>query len=68
MKRNRPIHSKEDLDKDLKREVETCMNPWNGHCQNSDIAVYIYYNGRILPICSECWIEIAQKNIEWGYE
>lgn len=44
------------------------MNPWNGHSLNSDIAVYIYYKGRKLPICSECWIEIAQKNIEWRYE
>jgi hypothetical protein len=35
---------------------------------NSDIAVYIYYRGRKLPICRECWIEIAQKNIEWRYE
>lgn len=48
---------------------ESCANPWNGRCQNSDIAVYICYNGMILPICRECWKDIADSDLEWqGYD
>jgi len=44
---------------------EHCKNPWNGECKNADIEVYIYYKGRQIPICSHCWHEIADKDIEW---
>jgi len=42
-----------------------CMNPWKKDCRNTDIELSIYYNGELLPICSECWREICEKNIEW---
>lgn len=42
-----------------------CMNPWKPDCRRTDIKLSIYYEGRFLPICNECWREIAEKNIEW---
>ncbi|MEM3715684.1 MAG: hypothetical protein QW341_01000 [Candidatus Bathyarchaeia archaeon] len=42
-----------------------CMNPWKPNCGRTEIRLSIYYNGRILPICDECWKEISEKNIEW---
>jgi len=47
---------------------ERCMNPWNGRCSNTDIALYIMFKGRRLPICRKCWREISSKNIEWRYK
>jgi len=44
---------------------ETCKNPWNGKCTNSNIELYIYYKNKTLPICSRCWSQIADKDIEW---
>lgn len=45
---------------------EQCRNPWNGRCENTDIALYIFYEGRKLPICRLCWNEIAGRDLEWG--
>ena len=45
--------------------AESCKNPWNGKCDNSNIEVYIQYKDLILPICHHCWSEIAEKDIEW---
>lgn len=42
-----------------------CMNPWKPDCRRTDIKLSIYYEGRFLPICNECWKEIAERNIEW---
>jgi len=42
-----------------------CMNPWKPNCRRTDIKLSIYYEGRFLLICNECWKEIAEKNIEW---
>ncbi|RJS93406.1 hypothetical protein CW705_01645 [Candidatus Bathyarchaeota archaeon] len=47
---------------------ERCMNPWNGKCSNTDIALYIMFKGRRLPICRKCWREISSKDIEWRYK
>jgi len=47
---------------------ETCLNPWNGKCGNTDIALYIMYRGRRLPICRDCWEAISSKDIEWTYD
>ena len=48
----------------MRREV--CMNPWKRKkCGSTDIAVYILYKGRIIPICSKCWLEIAKSSREW---
>jgi len=43
-----------------------CMNPWNPECKNTDIEVSIYYDGRMVPICRQCWEEIANKDVEWS--
>lgn len=45
---------------------ERCHNPWNGRCENTDIALYIFYKERELPICRLCWNEIAERDLEWG--
>jgi hypothetical protein len=45
--------------------MESCKNPWNGTCKNRDIQVYIFYKGRQLPICRQCWDKIAEANAEW---
>ena len=46
---------------------ERCMNPWNGKCSSEDIALYIIFKGRRLPICRKCWMDISSKDIEWRY-
>ncbi len=42
-----------------------CKNPWNGECRNTDIELSIYYKGEFLPICHQCWKEIANKDLTW---
>lgn len=42
-----------------------CRNPWTGECRNTDIEVIIYYKKSFLPICRECWSEIAGKDFTW---
>ena len=49
----------------MKKLIEYCKNPWNGGCRSKEIEVYIYYKGKRLPICRECWRDIADKNVEW---
>lgn len=43
-----------------------CMNPWKPDCKRKDIELSIYYNGRFIPICRECWKEISEKDMEWS--
>jgi hypothetical protein len=43
-----------------------CMNPWKPDCKRTDIELSIYYNGRFVPICRECWKEISEKDMEWS--
>ena len=45
--------------------AESCKNPWNRKCGNTNIEVYIRFKDQILPICRHCWEEIAVRNIEW---
>jgi len=47
-------------------ERERCCNPWNGSCEETDIALYIFYEGEKLPICQRCWQKIAAKDFEWS--
>jgi len=47
---------------------ETCSNPWNGKCTNTDIALYIMFKGIRLPICRRCWEVISSKDTEWVYD
>lgn len=50
----------------LKRAAETCRSPLRRKCGREDIAVYIVFGGRILPICRRCWKEISRSDLEWG--
>ena len=47
------------------KTIESCKNPWKRKCENEDVAVYIYYRYRLLPICRDCWSTIADDDIEW---
>jgi len=58
----------EERSEPLEHSEERCLNPWNGECRNTDIALFIYYEGQKLPICRSCWVEIASTNIEWSYD
>ncbi len=49
----------------VQRMTETCANPWNHKCKNTDIVLSIVVKGQTLPICSRCWSEIADSNREW---
>jgi len=45
---------------------EVCLNPWKrGGCASTDIAVTIFYKGKMLPICRQCWGKVAKSNREW---
>ena len=44
---------------------EVCQNPFK-KCRNKDIAVTIYYNGEMRNLCSSCWKEIAESDLEWS--
>ncbi|RJS75949.1 hypothetical protein CW712_02960 [Candidatus Bathyarchaeota archaeon] len=71
-KRSRLPRSTDEFNLDVPdtqmRDSETCMNPWNGKCSNTDIALYIVFKGNRLPICRKCWEEISSKDIEWMYD
>ncbi|MEM2972063.1 MAG: hypothetical protein QW270_06550 [Candidatus Bathyarchaeia archaeon] len=45
--------------------MEHCKNPWDKKCKNGDIEVYILFRGEKLPICKQCWNQIANKDLEW---
>ena len=46
--------------------MERCSSPLNPNCGSGDIALYIVYGGRKLPICRRCWEQIAETDMEWG--
>ena len=35
-------------------------------CDNTDIAVTIYYKGQMIPLCMQCWRKIAKSRREWN--
>lgn len=65
VKRKKLLTSKTEPPEPLQLERERCMNPWNGRCANTEILLYIFYEGERLPICRSCWEIIASKDIEW---
>jgi len=69
-KRRSLMHETEEMEpsEPSRLEKERCMNPWNGRCTSTDIALYIMYKGERLPICLRCWRSISAKNIEWVYD
>ena len=48
--------------------VELCHNPLKSDCESSDIVVYIQVGADRLPICRQCWSELAVSDVEWGEE
>jgi len=45
--------------------MEQCKNPWKDDCSSENIKLYIVVKGEKLPICSQCWTNIADKDTEW---
>jgi hypothetical protein len=45
--------------------LEHCQNPWEETCHSENITLYIMVNGAKLPICKQCWANIADKEVEW---
>ena len=48
--------------------LEVCHNPLKSECESSDIDVYIQVGVERLPICRQCWGELAESDVEWGEE
>jgi len=48
--------------------MEQCKNPWNHVCTCGDIKLYIQVRGENLPICQQCWNQIAEQDEDWGNE
>jgi len=48
--------------------AEKCRSPLNPKCGRTDVVAYIMFRGAKLPVCSKCWAEIAESDIEWGEE
>ena len=47
---------------------EQCKNPMKPKCKNTNIKLYIVVDKTTdeqIPICENCWIEIADADIEW---
>ena len=40
-------------------------SPKEKGCGNTDIELSVYYKGEFLPICHQCWKEIANKDLTW---
>ena len=70
MKKNKLARQKIERADQIQKDmgVERCMNPWNGVCKSTDIALYLYNQGEKKPICKHCWIEISSKDVEWSYD
>jgi hypothetical protein len=71
-KRRQPIHKPDKKVLEIYEPEnffrESCMNPWNGKCMETDVALYIIYRGERLPICRKCWGTISSTDIEWDYD
>lgn len=48
-------------------EPQFCENPWKS-CENTDIELYIMYEGQKKAICRQCWEEISESEVEWFRE
>jgi len=62
------VDTKEDYLNEYVPEIEPgliCRNPWKKNCSNTDIEVFIYYGEEYIPICSDCWRKLAEKDLSW---
>jgi hypothetical protein len=64
--RSKSISNNSSQPSKMDSSVLHCMNPWKPNCERTDIELSIYYNGRFIPICRECWKEISEKDMEWS--
>jgi hypothetical protein len=64
--RSKSISNNSSQPSKMDSSVLHCMNPWKPNCERTDIELSIYYNGRFIPICHECWKEISEKDMEWS--
>jgi len=46
--------------------MEQCKNPLKPKCPNDDIVAYIQIGQERLPLCHQCWIDMAESSVEWG--
>jgi len=46
--------------------AKQCCNPLKKQCENNDIVLYMQLGSERLPICKQCWHEMADLTIEWG--
>ncbi|MGF3522407.1 MAG: hypothetical protein ACQXXJ_04845 [Candidatus Bathyarchaeia archaeon] len=47
------------------KKMEHCKNPWKSTCHSENIKLYIMVKGQKLPICNQCWTQIANGEEEW---
>jgi hypothetical protein len=47
------------------KKLEHCQNPWKDTCNSENIKLYIMVKGEKLPICRQCWTNLADKEVEW---
>jgi hypothetical protein len=47
------------------KKMEHCKNPWKDSCKSENIKLYIEIKGEKLPICQQCWNNIADQEAEW---
>jgi len=45
--------------------MEHCQNPLNHNCKSENIKLYIFFKGEKLPICRQCWSNLAEREVEW---
>ncbi|HKZ87600.1 MAG TPA: hypothetical protein VJ066_00405 [Candidatus Bathyarchaeia archaeon] len=45
--------------------MEQCKNPWKNQCQSENIKLYIMFKGEKIPICKQCWTNIADIDADW---
>jgi hypothetical protein len=48
--------------------IEQCKNPLKPNCHQEEIVVYIQIGQEKLPLCCQCWTEMAESNVEWDEE
>jgi len=48
---------------------EQCRNLLKPACNCVDILLYIIVGSEKIPLCQQCWCELAESdNVEWGEE
>jgi len=48
--------------------TEQCQNPLKPTCKNTDILLYIISDSEKIPVCQQCWNELANLDVNWNKE